>query len=270
MVAIPANKARTAPKELAGEETRGGSEQAETPAGRQEVTGNPQTPLGDACGAAGSRLSLLLGAASPDYSARNPSRRRQPIRVASRAAPAGTCRQAAGPGEEEAVAPRPEGGTAQGAGGTAARYPRRPCQTPARCGRPLPPRRCELRERRSAAVSRGAPRRSSGLGAARGGLGLGGVLRPQGVCGTGGAFPAGPGRFSAGGTGRRGAGGGGARSGPPGAPAGAGSRGERDSALAACRPRPGRACTDPLPRLEPVPSAGSALHGVGIHGLDNK
>ncbi|XP_021249652.1 uncharacterized protein LOC110397555 [Numida meleagris] len=151
-------------------------------------------PLGDACGAAGARLSLLFGAASPDYNAQNPSRRRQPIRGTPRAEPAGTCRQAAGPGEEEAVALRPGGGTAQGAGGTAARYPRRPCQTAARCGRPLSPRRCELRERRSAAASRGDQRRSSGLGAARGGLGLRGVPRPQGVCGTGGAFPAEPGR----------------------------------------------------------------------------
>lgn len=151
-------------------------------------------PLGDACGAAGARRSLLFGAASPDYSAQKPSHRRQPIRGAPRAEPAGACRQAAGPGEEEAVALRPGGGTAQGAGGTAARYPRRPCQTPARCGRPLSPRRCELRERRSAAASRGAPRKSSGLGAVRGGLGLRGVQRPQEVCGTGSAFPAGPGR----------------------------------------------------------------------------
>lgn len=214
-------------------------------------------PLGDACGAAGARRSLLFGAASPDYSAQKPSHRRQPIRGAPRAEPAGACRQAAGPGEEEAVALRPGGGTAQGAGGTAARYPRRPCQTPARCGRPLSPRRCELRERRSAAASRGAPRKSSGLGAVRGGLGLRGVQRPQEVCGTGSAFPAGPGRSP---QEARGAAG----------PAGAGSRGERDSALPACRLRPGRACTDPLPRLNPVPSAGSALHGVGIHGLDNK
>jgi len=92
------------------------------------------------------------------------------------------------------VALRPGGGTAQGAGGTAARYPRRPCQTPARCGRPLSPRRCELRERRSAAASRGAPRKSSGLGARRGGRGRRGGQRPPAGGGTGSAFPAGPGR----------------------------------------------------------------------------
>ena len=203
-------------------------------------------PLGDACGAAGARRSLLFGAASPDYSAQKPSHRRQPIRGAPRAEPAGACRQAAGPGEEEAVALRPGGGTAQGAGGTAARYPRRPCQTPARCGRPLSPRRCELRAARAPERGglprgpeeeqrpRGCPRRAR---AQRGAAAAGGVRHRQ--C-------------------------------PPGAPAGAGSRGERDSALPACRLRPGRACTDPLPRLNPVPSAGSALHGVGIHGLDNK
>jgi len=229
-------------------------------------------PLGDACGAAGARRSLLFGAASPDYSAQKPSHRRQPIRGAPRAEPAGACRQAAGPGEEEAVALRPGGGTAQGAGGTAARYPRRPCQTPARCGRPLSPRRCELRAARAPERGglprgpeeeqrpRGCPRRAR---AQRGAAAAGGVRHRQ-------CLPRRAGPLPAGGTGRRGAGSGGARSGPPGAPAGAGSRGERDSALPACRLRPGRACTDPLPRLNPVPSAGSALHGVGIHGLDNK